>query len=665
MPDVELTCPRDGTSSVDGTPSLGLALSQRYEIVCELGRGASGVVYKAKQRYLDKVFAIKMLLLEKLSPDQIARFHQEAVALSKLRYPNLISLVDFGVTEDNVPYMVMDFIDGVTLKDLIRKERFLSPSLVVDVTVQLARAMSYAHRQGVLHRDLKPGNVMIVYPQSRTNMTAYILDFGIAKLTEDKQIDSSLTKTGEIFGSPLYMSPEQAQGKRVDERTDVYSLGCIMFEALSGRPPFRGENPLDVMMKKMQDAAPDLAKLEDRKIPGALSSIVSIALQRDPDRRFRNMVALEHALTRWRSTGIGVLIWDRKVSFGPLGWTLIALGLLLAFGSIGYTTYLICASQQEKKMEAPVLQAKVPPAAAPQHIEEADMTVADMIRNETNDNLMLSSRTVSDSDLQGLSKKYGLRRLMLGGVRDVPLDITDKAIDYFYQLPIRDLSIHYAPRITDEGMKKIATMRHLTCLRLRNMNLSDRGVSYLRPLGARLTALNVGSDQTIGDGSASTIASFSKLMDLSVDGTKFSIVGLKELTALKDLVSLDISFLSIDPVKLTFLSQMPNLEELTVRGDSMTDASIDIFKRLPKLVMLDISGNSKLSDEALEKLAELPNLRSLTVFRCRFSAAAVERLKNQRPDIDLHDWQDAPLSFDKLGWEHLDPDQSKKQINSP
>jgi serine/threonine protein kinase len=647
VPDSHAVCPRDGTP-VDMTPSLRATLGQKYEIIRELGRGGAGVVYKAKQRYLDKVCAIKVLLSEHLPPEQIARFHKEAVALSKLQHPNLISLLDFGVTEDHIPYMVMDFIDGITLTEMISKQRFLSPSLIVDVGIQLARAMSYAHHQGVLHRDLKPGNVMIVYPQSRTSLTAYILDFGIAKMAEDKKVDSSLTKTGEVFGSPLYMSPEQAQGKRVDERTDVYSLGCIMYEALSGRPPFVGDNPLDVMIQKLQDTPPDLSKLKDKSIPAALSSIVSTALQRDPDKRFRDMQAFERALNRWRSTGLGVLIWDRKLSQEFLVWTAVVLTVVLV--AVGCTAYFLSISQVDKKVQAAV----VPPMPAPEDVELGEATVQTMVRNEMGESLNISSRPVSDGDLTGLARKYNLRKLMIGGIKQHPMDITDRSIGYFTNLPLRDLAIHYAPHVTDACMKQIAAMKMLNNLVLRNVPLSNRGMTDLEPLAQQLTALNVGSTN-LTDASAPTIAKFSKVMDLHIDGDKFTAAGLRELAPLKNLVCLDISYTQVEPAKLTLLSQFPNLEDLGVRRLNLTDDSIAALAKLPKLAKLDISQNRNLTEEALKKLTSCRSLRNLIAIQCYFHQQDVDLFKKNRPDVDVDVTADsAAPRVDQMHWEQLD-----------
>jgi serine/threonine protein kinase len=630
------------------TPSLRATLGQKYEIIRELGRGGAGVVYKAKQRYLDKVCAIKVLLSEHLPPEQIARFHKEAVALSKLQHPNLISLLDFGVTDDHIPYMVMDFIDGSTLTDMIGKQRFLSPSLTVEVSIQLARAMSYAHHQGILHRDLKPGNVMIVYPQSRTSLTAYILDFGIAKMAEDKKIDSSLTKTGEVFGSPLYMSPEQAQGKRVDERTDVYSLGCIMYEALSGRPPFVGDNSLDVMIQKLQDTPPDLSRLKDKAIPAALASIVSTALQRDPDKRFRDMQSFERALNRWRSTGLGVLIWDRKLSQEFLVWTAVVLSVVLI--SVGCTAYFLSVSQVDKKVQA----AAVPPMPPPQDVELGDATVQSMVRNETGESMNISSRPVSDDDLIGLGRKYNLRRLMIGGTKTHGLDITDRSVGYFTNLPLRDLRLHYAPYLTDACMKKIAAMKQLSNLVLRNLPLTDRGMTDLEPLASQLTALNLGSTH-LTDASAGTIAKFTKVMDLKIDGNKFTARGLKELAPLKNLVSLDISYTRIEPTQFALLSQFPNLEDLRAKRLNLSDDSIDALTRLPKLAALDISENRNLTEETLKKLTNCRTLRSLTAIGCYFHKVDIEKFEKNRPDVDFDTTADSVAPrVDQMHWEQLD-----------
>ena len=640
-------CPNDGSVMISA-PQIGGALSEKYEIIGELGRGGIGIVYKAKQRYLDKLCAIKMLLTEKLSPDQIARFHQEAVALSKLRHPNLISLIDFGVTEENVPYMVMDFIDGSSLTDLIRKERALAPDLVVEVVIQLAKAMSYAHAQGVLHRDLKPGNVIIVNPRSRTSMSAHVLDFGIAKLTEEKHADASLTKTGDVFGSPLYMSPEQAQGKNVDARTDVYSLGCLMFEALAGRPPFTSESTLDVIMQKLQEAAPDLSKLPGKKISPALASIVSTALQRNPDKRFRDMRAFERSLNQWRSTGIGVLTGDYQVAIG-----LVAAIVIAVAGCLGFIMFVTSSPQPSGTAKDLKVITASPMEADALKIGGDSDTVAALIQNEFSETLIISSKAVEDNDIKGLQSKYGLRRLVIQGWDRLKPDISDRALDYFVHLPLREVTLKGAKGVTDEGMKKLASMDSLDTLNLQDINIDDAGVSYLKPLSSKLKALSL-EKLKITDTSAATIANFSNLMDLSLDSCHY-VTGqsLGPICKLRKLVSLTLSDTSIKLSDLGALKQLPRLKVLHARAMMSEGNDVAIFTQLPELVTLDLSDNSQLTGDGLLKLAAMKNLRQLSTARCRISPRVYARFHDMRPDVDLDHTNDGKMSVENLHWDGL------------
>ena len=237
---------------------IPVELAGRYEIIEEVGKGGMGVVYKARQPALQKLYAIKMLH-SLHATETILRFELEAKAISKLDHVNLITSHDFGVTVDGRPYMVMDFIEGTSLAQLIESEVRLPLALTLDVAVQIARAMAYAHAQGVLHRDLKPSNIMLVR-QPDGSMLVKIIDFGIAKMlvSDEDGSSSNLTQTGDVFGSPFYMSPEQAMGRGIDERSDIYSLGCLIYEMLTGVLPFRGASAFETLYKHMHDDVPTL-----------------------------------------------------------------------------------------------------------------------------------------------------------------------------------------------------------------------------------------------------------------------------------------------------------------------------------------------------------------------------------------------------------------------
>ena len=277
----------------------GALVAGRYEIVSLICSGGMGVIYKAKHLLLDKFCAIKMLHHHRMHEKALQRFEQEARATSKLTHPKLITVHDFGFSEDGHPFMVMDLIEGVSLSDFIGDRGGLGCEQAVNIFLQICDGMQYAHEQGVLHRDLKPSNVMLADVETQTP-EAKVVDFGIAKIDcGPDQTAVAVTQSGEILGSPLYMSPEQATGRHVDKRSDIYSMGCLMYETLTGRPPFKGDSTLETMIQHLRSEPPTLAeKSACRSFPKELDVVMQKALAKDPDQRYQSMLALRHDLLK-------------------------------------------------------------------------------------------------------------------------------------------------------------------------------------------------------------------------------------------------------------------------------------------------------------------------------------------------------------------------------
>lgn len=238
---------RAAQSNWQGSLPPGEIVAGKYRIESILGVGGMGTVYRVTNIFFEKQFALKVLDL-KGAPNAVLvkRFQNEAKAAFSLNHANLVKVHDFGILESGDPYLVMDLVVGETLADLIKRKTVLTSEEYLPILEQVCKALSYAHSQSVIHRDVKPANIMI---SSSPGQTVKILDFGIAKIVNEEggQVQE-LTRTGEIFGSPLYMSPEQCSGGVIDQRTDIYSLGCVTYEALTGAPPHVGANALRTMM---------------------------------------------------------------------------------------------------------------------------------------------------------------------------------------------------------------------------------------------------------------------------------------------------------------------------------------------------------------------------------------------------------------------------------
>lgn len=283
---------------------IGSIIGERYKILSLVGKGGMGSVYKAQHISLGKIQAIKVLKQSALeNASALNRFDIEAKAASYLNHSNLVSVHDYGLTADGAPYLVMDFIEGVSLLDVLLRDGALNSALVIELFEQICDGLAYAHSQGVVHRDIKPSNIILTRTASGAPQIK-IVDFGIAKLVSDEPRE--LTQTGEVFGSPMYMSPEQCQGQReLDGRSDIYSVACVMYEALTGMPPFTGANAIQTMYKQINESPSAMDGANRRlKIPQALENVVMHALEKKPSERHQSIADLKNDLALIKSGGV-------------------------------------------------------------------------------------------------------------------------------------------------------------------------------------------------------------------------------------------------------------------------------------------------------------------------------------------------------------------------
>jgi eukaryotic-like serine/threonine-protein kinase len=255
----------------------------RYRILAELGRGSMGVVYKAEDPLLNRAVAIKTIILS-ADPEERAeyeaRFYQEAKAAGGLNHPNTITIHDIG-REDDIAYMAMELLEGVELRDMMKRGRVPLP-LALDIAAQVAVGLAFAHERGVVHRDIKPGNIMIVHDRH-----AKIMDFGIARM----RLSDVKTQAGAILGSPKYMSPEQVTGMRADHRSDIFSLGIMLYELAAGAPPFSGTE-VSLIMHQIATVTPRPPSAINPSLPPMLDMIAAKALQKNPDARYQSAAEL-------------------------------------------------------------------------------------------------------------------------------------------------------------------------------------------------------------------------------------------------------------------------------------------------------------------------------------------------------------------------------------
>lgn len=265
----------------------------RYEVSSELGQGAMGVVYKAKDPLIDREVALKTINLSLAQEEREefeARFYQEAKAAGRLSHPNIVTIFDVGRSED-IAYIAMEYLHGRELRDLLNDNKMLPVEQVIDITSQVALGLAYAHENGIVHRDVKPSNVMV-----GRDGHVKITDFGIARMASA----AVRTQTGMVLGSPKYMSPEQVMGRLTDQRSDIFSLGVMLYEMLTGQAPFQGENINAIMYQTLNSIAPPPSSLNSA-VPEMLNFIVAKALAKDLDSRYQNARDLANDLRACRN----------------------------------------------------------------------------------------------------------------------------------------------------------------------------------------------------------------------------------------------------------------------------------------------------------------------------------------------------------------------------
>ncbi|WP_437820359.1 protein kinase domain-containing protein [Sorangium sp. So ce1078] len=297
-------CPFDGDPLADAPdwnpsadPLLGRTIDGRYEVQAVVGEGGMGTVYEVRHKSLGRLFALKVLRRDiAQDAELVARFIQEAKAAAAIGHPNIVAVSDFGAIEvepaqPELPFFVMEFLTGTSLASLLRTERTLPAERVGQIMLQCAAALGAAHAAGVIHRDLKPDNVYLV--RNGDQEFVKLLDFGVAKVAGGKR----LTRIGMVFGTPHYMSPEQAEGKRIDARADIYALGVLMYECFAGRVPFEADTYMGVLTKHMYMSPEPLEQvMPDASTLGAFGPIVMRCLAKNPEERFSSMADLAAAI---------------------------------------------------------------------------------------------------------------------------------------------------------------------------------------------------------------------------------------------------------------------------------------------------------------------------------------------------------------------------------
>jgi serine/threonine-protein kinase len=369
-------CPFDGSAleqarwDASGDALVGTIVDGRYEVLAPIGEGGMGTVYRVRHTTLARTFAMKVLKRELARDEKLAaRFLLEAKATAAVKHPQVVGINDFGRLADERPYFVMEHLHGRTLSERIRTDGPLAPALVARILERVARAVGAAHEANIVHRDLKPENVFLL---DETGDDVRVVDFGAAMIVGA----SRLTKTGVVFGTPHYMSPEQATGHAVDQRADIYALGVVMYEMLTGRVPFEADTFMGVITQHMFVVpSPPSTALEEGVELGALDAVCMRALAKDPNKRYLTMAAfaddLRVALHDRTVAGLEPTTRDRPVA---LVWALAGLGLVVA--ALAVVLAVRTRGSTGAKAEASPTRSGASAASAPEASWDLDASTA-------------------------------------------------------------------------------------------------------------------------------------------------------------------------------------------------------------------------------------------------------------------------------------------------
>ncbi|CAN5185208.1 hypothetical protein BH10CYA1_BH10CYA1_41050 [soil metagenome] len=629
------------------TLAPGTIIGQKYKIISVLGSGGMGCVYHVRQTELGKNFALKVLDVHNQSEVAVRRFHQEAKLAAALHHPNLVGVHDFGVFGDSQPYLVMDFVDGQSLDKHLKVLRTLPIDYVVALAIQVGFGLMYAHSHGVVHRDIKPGNIIVLHPNELPSEgTVKVVDFGIAKLmqSEDGQIQE-LTRTGEIFGSPIYMSPEQCRGTAVDQRADIYSLGCVLYECLTGLPPFVGDTAMSTMVKRLTQSP---VSLKDATIgldfPPALEIIVRKMLALEPEDRYQDFsTAIQELMLL--SNPDAILPYNLKTPPRKISYLKELVLVTVTATVCVFATHLI-----DKNF-------LVPPLTEAESANTPDI-------NRKNQN---TSYTLLGSSLQRPTRKvqgvgYQAREILyfptktgsitvgakpsrpaLGEVIVPEGDLVSlnfneegaadpKLLDNLSDVKFDKINFNAKVTVSNQSMFMFEHLKHVI-----RFGLAGCAVSTLKPIykAPFVTSLDV-TDTHISSEELLNCDFFNNLLLFN-----FGPVGDPAAT-LKALANNN----KLDNLKYT--GPIASEHKTNARGLSETD--VDYLIQIPKLSSLAILNSPKFNDACLKRLLQVPKLKYLEIKACGITARSISTLKNAKL---------LKLSITPIGWSSKDQDLLK------
>lgn len=607
---------------------------ERYKPLKALGQGAGGAVYLCRDLLLNKLVALKTLHV--LSGEQLVAFQNEARLLSKLDHPNIVRILDFGATKGGAPYMVLEHSSGSSLRDAITRNGALPPESVKQIFTSLADALSYCHEREVFHRDLKPENILFTKDADQAT-TVKLIDFGIATLVTQEKTHFN---GRELVGTPAYMPPDQMRGLNYDQRSEIYSLGCVMFEAITGHPVFTGETALEILSKHANEMPPKLSDFTIHSIPLSMQNILSTCLSKEPATRFQSMQDLKKALSS--STELS----DQKTDLSPTGThlvtdvervdkrvfqyekllqTMIALALLVLVGIASFIFLAFTFKGTESK-----------------HIERAG---ADAPRKSVS---RKSYKIVNSGKVIFISGEH-ITTEAFKEVADIckqrcsltfenqPQNVTWSGLSELENAPIGTLVVQ-ATTFGDNECKIVARFSQLVRIDLSYTDVTDKGIETLCT-SKSLSQFIISSSKATGEciKYLADVPGISMLEMDSLPHVKLS--DLQNLRRCRNLQLLNVGHDFIGDEGFRTLCKIDSLRDLSVDTCNITDAGTSALVGT-KLTRISLADNSGITDKTIPFLLKLPNLEEFRYGQStRITAGGEKILQSAKPNLEIRNHQ--------------------------
>lgn len=624
-------------------------ISDRYQILEELGKGGMGIVYKAHDSFLDINVAIKILKGE-LSDSEAVSFQNEAKTQGKLKHSNIAEVLDFGqLKSTGSMYLVMEYVSSQTLQNYLKKNGPLEPELAIDVFVQILEAIKHAHNHNIIHRDIKPSNVLVRKDETE-KLICKVVDFGIAK-----RMDQEVTGSSEaIVGSPYYMSPEQIDGLDVDERSDVYAIGCLFYKALTGNVPYKGKTQIDTFHLHKTGSYPKLPdNFSETRYGKQFEDIIETCLNKSPGERYQSVADILSEIKKLRSLKneqdkqfdidekpatseqirVSFLFSPAvKNKLKPVMLLVAVIGCI----ALGATILL---NVQYKKIEDKRTVKKKFSDFRKKHKEKSEFRLDGFEKEGTSFHIVkrskvlwnfnLSSET-TDQDLIKLSNSKNLcHNIWICSSR-----ITGSGFEYFRNRKIFSLNIMRSP-IDDKGFQEISKMSSLQKLRMHYGNsITNDGFAAITNL-KELRVLSL-TCKNIDDTGLDSIFKLKKLINLAIyDMPNISDKGLSKILKLKNLKALNLGGTGITKFSLNKIKKLRHLFYLNISNLDLSDKTMEAVSgiRVRKLVL---NGNPRITDKGIFLLKKNKNLRYLYIKQCDLiSNQGIRLLKSNLPGCQI------------------------------